>query len=753
MRSPYWNACWASCVVLCLVHQATAATSFGIQAGPAAATRPAVVKRALLVGINDYSASTIARSAIRNPRGINNLRGAVMDVETAATLLAGRYGFTASNIITLKDQQATRTAILQALGALASKATAHDVILFYYSGHGSQVFNPQSTEPDRRDETIVPADAILGAADIRDKELRRLFNAILDRGAQLTVVLDSCHSGSAGRGMPSGLPVRGVRPDSRAVIDGAGAGPRPEDRGAVILAAAQDFDLAWETLDAEGKMHGAFSWALARAMRDATPNETTIDTFLRAQARLRAERADQDPVLAAAPNDRVRPFLAGNNDAAPHHNAVAVRAVDGDRIVLQGGWINGITEGSELRSASDPSLELIVTALIGYGACEARLNGNPERLASKAVHSGDLFEMRTWAAPPSPPLRVALPATATALEPFVRQLKEIAVRTGVRWTEDPTSVSPTHLLRYRDAGWELVTDDRQRSRFSKETDAATIIAALPRNARLFVQVPLSGTTVSEIEHEHEESGGNITFVSDPDVADYVLAGRFAEDSVEYAWVRPGLAVDDARRSVLPLRTTWKTAAEDSGALFYDDLLRLARIHGWQTMDAPPDSAFPYVMAVRRLRDGAWVEDSLLHEGENYRLCLRARATPSPTVARRYVYAFLIDSWGRGILLYPASSVENRFPLDAAAPPSEIALPASFVASPPWGVDTYFLLSTDEPLPNPWVLEWNGVQTRTRDTASPLETLLSSVGQKRSGQRIKTRGWSLDRLIVESLPSH
>ena len=59
----------------------------------------------------------------------------------------------------------------------------------------------------------------------------------------------------------------------------------------------------------------------------------------------------------------------------------------------------------------------------------------------------------------------------------------------------------------------------------------------------------------------------------------------------------------------------------------------------------------------------------------------------------------IDGAGRSALVYPRSgSVENRFPLGEPTP--ELLL-----GSVELGVrETFVLLSTDEPLPNPWVLE-------------------------------------------------
>src|SRR6185369_10186778 len=167
-------------------------------------------RRAVLVGINDYSASHTTAGA----RDLSNLNGAVNDVLLLKEMLVVLYGFERRDVVTLTDQEATRTAILGAIDRhLAAPASAGDVLLFYFAGHGSQAPNSLSDEADKLDETIVPADSIKGADDIRDKELRRRFNRILDRGARLTVILDDCHSGSGARGLPTGIRPRGIRPD------------------------------------------------------------------------------------------------------------------------------------------------------------------------------------------------------------------------------------------------------------------------------------------------------------------------------------------------------------------------------------------------------------------------------------------------------------------------------------------------------------------------------------------------------------
>lgn len=337
-------------------------------------------RRAVLVGINDYSA------AKPHQRDLPNLSGAVNDVEEMQQLLLERHGFAARDIVTLTDRQATRKAILSALQRhLLLPAAKDDVLLFYFAGHGSQVRNSRSDEPDLLDESLVPADSSAGVRDIRDKELRPLFNRILDRGARLTVMLDNCHSGSGARGTRT----RGARADLRDLADGTHYGPRPEERGALVIAAAQDAGDAREMRDERKRMHGAFTWAWIRAMRDASPFEPASETFARAAARLRAERPSQQPVLAGLARVTQVPFLG--TQAVLNRPVIAVETVRSDgTVLLHGGRVDGLKVGTRLRALDDPKTELTVTALHGAGRGEAR---------GHSVGAGALLEIDGWTAP------------------------------------------------------------------------------------------------------------------------------------------------------------------------------------------------------------------------------------------------------------------------------------------------------------------------------------------------------------------
>lgn len=89
-------------------------------------------KLALLVGINQYQ---------NNP-----LKGCLTDVEMQRELLINRFGFLSSNILTLTNQAATKENIEIALKEYLSKQIQeNDVVIFHFSGLGSQVLLPDTS--------------------------------------------------------------------------------------------------------------------------------------------------------------------------------------------------------------------------------------------------------------------------------------------------------------------------------------------------------------------------------------------------------------------------------------------------------------------------------------------------------------------------------------------------------------------------------------------------------------------------------
>jgi Caspase domain len=789
----------------------------------AAAAHP---RRAVVVGIDDYlsalppqaragSAAFTARLSGR--LRWDNLSGSVHDALAFRELLVGEYGFPAEGIRLLTDRAATRGAILEAIEEdLIAPSRPGDEAVFYFAGHGSQQENSLSDEDDKLDETLVPWDSARGAADIRDKELRRRFNHILDRGARLTVVLDSCHSGSAARGLPPGARPRMLPIDPRDAADGSPVGPRPEDRGALILSAAQDFQLAWELWDpVAGSPHGVFSRALFEAMARAGAGESAERVFLRAKAKLQAAPAWQDPVLAGNEERRHAPLFGGRTDRAVAGPAVAVRELRPDGVlVLQGGWASGLAPGLELEmrrpGESAAKVRLRVIRVDGPASAEARLvgrddeggpgpaSGEPVERALGAgrkagdhaeralgpddpvpVEPGDLFEPAGWVVDGEPSLRVWIPEAGEGWRQpmqFARKLRLQAAREGVAWVEDPVSEPPTHVLSWRQGGWWLQGRSEPGQSLGPSPPPAAALGALGRSEappRLFVHLPVPTELARELRLGRETENSAVERTAGAEGAEYFLVGRLGAAGVEYAWVRPGVGTEDELRSVLPLRSDWYAGEEASrtgspglaslARQLEDKALRLAKIRAWLTVEPPPGDDFPYRLALRSAKTGASKTGGELLAGETFGVLLRARREDldGRRIVPRYVYVFTLDSFGKSTLLYPRSSqggVENRLPLNAGPDgtyPEEIAIPPDPLLriSQPFGTDTYFLLTTVEPIATPTVLEFEGVRLRGPRGHSLLEELLSQRGSAMRGSELVTPlTWSLERLSFRSVQS-
>lgn len=148
------------------------------------------MKRALLVGVNKYKIPG------------NDLSGCLNDVKDVGRLLVDLYGFNAADITSLTDAEATTKRMRTELVNLTKKTKAGDKLVFLFSGHGSNVPDKNGDEADGRDEILCAHDLNWGDP-ILDDWLRRTFNT-LPAGANLTVLFDCCHSGSATRMAPGG---------------------------------------------------------------------------------------------------------------------------------------------------------------------------------------------------------------------------------------------------------------------------------------------------------------------------------------------------------------------------------------------------------------------------------------------------------------------------------------------------------------------------------------------------------------------
>lgn len=167
--------------------------------------------RALVIGINSYPGITIAGLP-----GQRDLKGAVLDANSMAEFLVAEYGFTKGQVKLLKDGDATRAAIIEAIKTwLIGGTQPGDRAVLYFAGHGAQARDENGDEPDgdRFDEALVPADAVgdLARAPVKlknlilDDELGAYVEKLGDR--DLIAIFDACHSGTITRSLDGAVPI------------------------------------------------------------------------------------------------------------------------------------------------------------------------------------------------------------------------------------------------------------------------------------------------------------------------------------------------------------------------------------------------------------------------------------------------------------------------------------------------------------------------------------------------------------------
>lgn len=718
------------------------------------------MKRALLVGISKYLPNPAG------PRPINDLAGPGNDVLTIRALLQARYGFRDEEIRELLDAQATREGILSAIHAVLIQPTQPgDVVFFYFAGHGSTVDNPLSQEPDQQDEALVPADAALGVADLHDKELGQLFNQVLDQGGVLTAIFDSCFSGSitlrAGalpradrRGQAStaaGVRARYAIPSRTAARPLAPLLQAPEERGALILSAAQDFQSALER-PLGGLVRGVFTTALVKVLAAAPADEPILSAFNRASSLVRAYTGAQVqvPVIAGLPARRAQTFLG--QVAVSRGLVVVAGPLTPAGLTLHAGHGLGLGPGAELTHVDDPGLRLRVHQVLDLGTSVAQVIAGD---ASQA-RAGAGFQVRSFGGTGSTQLRVALgPAgpTEEALRTAVAEVVRLRDALSERWVSDPMAVAPSHEVCWEGEGWCLFRSTSAASAPllppQPQLCAQDILLVLAQHPqpRLYVNLPLAQEAHARLVALLTGSD-LVALVRAAEGADYRVLGQVGEDAKPvYALALPRPPQELAP---MPARLAW-----DSFAALPGQAARLQRQRLWLTLDAPAQGQedFPFRMVLVRDDGATLTPGGQTRSGERYHLRLHWQGPPLRFVEGRYIYLFVMSSHGELAVLFPVlGNVQNYLPREAYPVPMVEVLDSQFETEGGASVDTYVMLTSREEIADPWGLFSLDSHLGVGADPAVLEALLSSLpdGEPATAS-LAARRWTLERLQVRHSP--
>ncbi|MFB2770107.1 caspase family protein [Pelatocladus sp. BLCC-F211] len=267
-----------------------------------ALAQPSPRKLALLVGINQY-------------RQIPALDGCLVDVELQKEVLIHRFGFKASDILTLTDEQASREFVESAFWEhLIGQAKPGDVVVFHFSGYGSRVRLGDSSEAMQN--ALVPADGI-GVSSQDPKTVNYLLEETLllmlrslptDR---VTAVLDTSYYTPDSLVLP--LRIRACQTPQEAILVDAELDLQKQLRekaateqvGVVLSATSAPNQVARE-IQYSGFSAGLFTYALTQYLWETTP-KITIPAFIsRVGSAMQQLGSTQQPSLLLAKKNQQR---------------------------------------------------------------------------------------------------------------------------------------------------------------------------------------------------------------------------------------------------------------------------------------------------------------------------------------------------------------------------------------------------------------------------------------------------------------
>ncbi|MGF1590146.1 MAG: caspase family protein [Pleurocapsa sp.] len=377
-------------------------------------------KIALLVGINQYDNDA-------------SLKGCVSDVISQRELLIHRFGFNPQDILMVSDDseiKPTRDNILQAFQThLIDQVKPGDVAVFHFSGHGSRVLDPDSTSADKLSSTFVPSDGERkqSGGDILVNHItgRTLF--LLMAGVDtnnLTVVLDSCHSGGGTRGnyrvrsvarsssdvdRPAELELK-YRRQLQAKANVSAADLDQEIPKGIILGATQPEQLAVDgTFD--GFHAGVFSYVLTRYLWQMTEPRTVTTVFDQvAQQTTQISTKDQVPqfYLAGERGEEPTYFLPTTSPAGDG----VIRTRNGSTVEM---WLGGLSAFS--LAAFNSGSQLIALDKQGNEVGEIQLSARDglsaqgticQESTAGAIASGTIIQEKVRSIPQDFRLKVGL---------------------------------------------------------------------------------------------------------------------------------------------------------------------------------------------------------------------------------------------------------------------------------------------------------------------------------------------------------
>ncbi|MEA5561752.1 caspase family protein [Planktothrix agardhii] len=368
----------------------------------------------LLIGINFYFPHRLTEGNC-----YKNLKGCVPDINHVETYLKNTFNLTPDQIIKLTATASdnpeqpqeppellpTYENIVNKFKEVTAKAKPQDIVYIHYSGHGGRA---KTIYEDIKgfgglDEALVPCD--IGQPNsryLRDLELAKLLDDMVQKQLAVTVVFDSCHSGGATRDETKeeeNIAARGSHfidmtdrpkdslvapPDefaqisrnivtnSRSITVADSLFPTPN--GYSLIAACRDHELAYEKVFEGTERNGALTYFLLKALRQFGTEISAQELYDRISNFVNNEFKQQTPLLIG---ETERTFFGTQTVKVSRTAPVMKVDVAKNRVQLRMGQASGIKKGAEFdifkfrtRDFKDTDQRILSAKVVELGASD-----------------------------------------------------------------------------------------------------------------------------------------------------------------------------------------------------------------------------------------------------------------------------------------------------------------------------------------------------------------------------------------------
>jgi hypothetical protein len=453
--------------------------------------------------------------------------------------------------------------------------------------------------------------------------------------------------------------------------------------------------------------------------------------------------------------------------------------------LLDIGMVSGVGTGSEFTELSTKPgatpTKLRIDAPLGVARSAASVV-SPD---GAKVQIGDVFELSKLVPAQTTALKFwigpALPAADIAAA--IAQIKA----SGVATISDPAEEAYTDVLSWNGSAWIVTHAGGDAAAqpghftffFGKKTgpanlgtqiSAAALKSHVAPTAKLWANLPPSHELAAAVKL----GDANSTAQAAASVTDagYVLAGSIIKGDAGYTWFHkneyasvphPAATPDHSpgcsATSPYPVRTDWVADGSSAGATLNDYSQRLAKVHGWLQLSnnaaAGASEANYFKLTLVPMTTTSPVDiNAVVKQNEQYRLALKSDGSVKDP---RWIYILDIDCHGKGSLIYPLNYSENQYPSEGDSGDVVVLRHApTLKVGAPYGIDTMVLLSTAQPLPDPSVLNFDGVaRGATRGASNPLQQLLSRASSGSRGLNAEVEvptDWGIETQSLRSVPS-